>query len=50
MFDISFASNESETEEDEVEKPPRKKSGPKKKRAPKQNKVGFYFMISDCTN
>ena len=25
------ASNESETEEDEVEKPPRKKSGPKKK-------------------
>ena len=40
------ASNESETEEDEVEKPPKKKSGRKKKRGQKENKVGFYFIIS----
>ena len=44
------ASNESEAEEDEVEKPPKKKSGRKKKMAPKEDKVGFYFIISNCTN
>ena len=46
---FSLGSNESEAEEDEVEKPQRKKRTGRKK-APTKNQVGFFLITSDCTN
>ena len=50
IFDtFSLASNESEAEEDEVEKPQRKKRKGQKK-TPQASKVGFFLITSDLTN
>ena len=50
LFILSLGSNESETEEDEVEKPSRKKGRPKTKEAPKENKVELYFITFYSNN
>ena len=49
MFILNLASNESEAEEDKVDKPARKnKKGRKKARG--ENEVGFSLNTSDCNN
>ena len=49
MLIFSLGSNESEAEEDKVEKRPKKKRKGQQK-APEKSQVGLSFMTSDCNN